>query len=322
MKYIIITIDTEGDNLWEYRLGEKIFTKNSHFLPRFQELCNKYSFKPVYLVNYEMAQDEFFVNFGYEVLKNDQAEIGLHLHAWNNPPYYEIKKYYSNYGLPYLIEYPESIMYEKIKFLIDLIKNKFKCNTFTHRAGRWAMNQDYFNILIQNDIKIDCSVTPHKSWSKAIGFSQNAKGSDYKNFSEEPFTIKHSKSENTILEVPVTIRNLHGFYIDKKEKFNFRVFASSLKKTMAYKPVWLRPNGKNLAEMLALVKHIKNSPSSYLMFMLHSSELMPGGSPTFKNIESINNLYLHLELLFNKISKDFSGITLKEYYYCLNEESF
>ena len=38
----IITIDTEGDNIWSK--PKKITTENVHFLPRFQELCNKYAF--------------------------------------------------------------------------------------------------------------------------------------------------------------------------------------------------------------------------------------------------------------------------------------
>jgi hypothetical protein len=37
---------------------------------------------------------------------------------------------------------------------------------------------------------------------------------------------------------------------------------------------------------------------SYLEFMLHSSELMPGGSPAFPDRESIEALYRDLEALF------------------------
>lgn len=47
----IITIDTEGDNLWQNH--KYIATENVHFLPRFQTLCEKYLFKSVYLTNYE-----------------------------------------------------------------------------------------------------------------------------------------------------------------------------------------------------------------------------------------------------------------------------
>ena len=311
MKYFIITIDTEGDNLWKHKLGDKISTKNSQYLPKFQELCNIYNFKPVYLVNYEMANDPFFVEFGCEIIKKKQAEIGIHLHAWNNPPNYEIYNHYNDYGLPYLIEYPFSVMLEKFDFLLNLLNKNFNCDIISHRSGRWAMNQNYFDILIQNGIKIDCSFTPHISWHKSKGYSKNSRGSDYKKCEEEPFIIKNSKLENTIMEIPVTIRKLNNLNIDN---FNINTYFSSIKYLLKPKYIWLRPNGKNLQEMLSLVDFIKNSDSKYLMFMLHSSELMSSGSPTFKDDESINNLYYHLEILFNAISKNFKGITLKDFY--------
>ncbi|CAJ0992663.1 hypothetical protein NVIRPANT_00739 [Pantoea sp. Nvir] len=40
----LITIDTEGDNLWHsYRT---ITTCNTAFIPRFQSLCERFSLKP------------------------------------------------------------------------------------------------------------------------------------------------------------------------------------------------------------------------------------------------------------------------------------
>ena len=53
MPYFIITVDTEGDNLWKWKKGDPISTQNAVLIPRFQELCEKYNFKPVYLMNYE-----------------------------------------------------------------------------------------------------------------------------------------------------------------------------------------------------------------------------------------------------------------------------
>lgn len=38
----LITIDTEGDNLWQNH--DRIATENTRFLPRFQALCEKYAF--------------------------------------------------------------------------------------------------------------------------------------------------------------------------------------------------------------------------------------------------------------------------------------
>jgi len=42
-KKFIITIDTEGDNLWEWKEGMPLGTENVNCLPRFQKLCNKYN---------------------------------------------------------------------------------------------------------------------------------------------------------------------------------------------------------------------------------------------------------------------------------------
>ena len=75
----------------------------------------------------------------------------------------------------------------------------------------------------------------------------------------------------------------------------------------------LRPNGYNLRELLYVVKCNLRSDQDYLMFMIHSSELMPGGSPTFPTEQSIEKLYKDLEILFERISKDYKGATLREY---------
>jgi hypothetical protein len=48
--------------------------------------------------------------------------------------------------------------------------------------------------------------------------------------------------------------------------------------------------------------------------MLHSSELMPGGSPTFRTPEHVERLYENLESLFELAAHGFEGLTLSEYH--------
>jgi len=48
-------------------------------------------------------------------------------------------------------------------------------------------------------------------------------------------------------------------------------------------------------------------------FMLHSSEFMPGGSPTFRDASAVERLYEHLEILFEDLSTWCCGMTLKEF---------
>ena len=319
MKYLIITIDTEGDNLWEYKPGDKISTGNSRYIPRFQNLCEKYGYKPVYLVNHEMAADNYFCDFAVSLLKGNNCETGIHLHAWNSPPYYELKNSSAGYGPPYLTEYPPSVMRQKFDALFNLLTEKLQCSPVSHRAGRWTMNQDYFDILIEYGIKVDCSVTPHLSWKHSWGHSTG--GSDYRHSSEEPFPVRHSSSGKTITEIPVTVRKIRHHTPVAGKGSALRKCLVSAKNALFGKAIWLRPNGHNLSEMLILIDHIGKTESGYIMFMLHSSELMPGGSPTFKTTDSVEKLFRDIDIIFESVSGSFTGITLKDYHGLLSSDA-
>lgn len=282
-KNFIITIDTEGDNLWGWREGTEIGTDNAKYLPEFQSLCNEFQFKPTWLTNWEMLRDQTYVEFAKRERAAGHCEIGMHLHAWNTPPFYELPGNEKS-GKPYLIEYPVAVMEAKIASITDLFFRIFGFAPVSHRAGRWAVNEEYFRLLRQYGYRIDCSITPLLSWASSMGRTPGFAGSDY---TGERQDVHYRQG---ILEVPVTV-------------LPFR----------EGKTVWLRPRNRNLKDMLWLADQIRNSDSDYLMFMLHSSELMPGGSPTFQTEEQIEKLYADLRTLFERIAEGFVGVTLEEY---------
>lgn len=298
-KYFIITVDTEGDNQWNN--DNKPTTTNVAYLPRFQELAEKYGFKPVWLSTYEMVNDDNFVKYFKQKQDVGLCEIGAHLHAWNNPPIYKLKHVVNQ--RPYLIEYPKKIMEEKIVNLTNLIENKFKVKPISHRSGRWATNDVYFELLKKYGYKVDCSVTPHINWSAFLGES-GIGGTNYEKFSENSSII------NGIFEVPVTIRRMRLFNYGRIH--TFRNFLHECKNLIFKSNIWLRPSKYNNSyEMIKLL----NTKNEHVMFMIHSSELMPGGSPNFKDEKSIEDLYNETEKLFKYAkSKGYIGITLREYY--------
>ena len=308
-KTLLITMDTEGDNLWKYKMGEKITTNNVKYLSRFQDLCNKYNFKPVWLSNYEMIADDDYVTFIKNVVENHQGELGMHLHAWNSPPDHEL--IVEENGAPYLIEYPKEIMEKKVAFLTNYIVERTGIRPLSHRAGRWAMNDDYYEILYNNGYIIDCSVTPGINWSSCMGATKGFAGSDYSN---EPSTINNKKG---MVEIPVTIIKTHKFFPKLGIKANIREFKQALKGHH----VWLRPNGHNLNQMKWMAKKVYKSNSEYIMFMLHSSELMPNGSPTFSTDKEIEKLYKDLDRLFKYLDKKYIGQTLIDYYEGVNKNN-
>lgn len=313
MKKFLISIDTEGDNLWAWRVGDKITTENAKYLPRFQELCESYGFKPTYLTNYEMATDLFFINYFKQRNLSGKCEIGMHLHAWNNPPEYDLPiRNDTEPGAPYLIEYPEEIILKKIEFMTKTIENAFEQKPVTHRAGRWATNSLYFSALQNYGYKIDCSVTPGMDWSHAPGQSPDSYGSNYTTYLKYPYVIEGTD----ILEVPVTVRENHRLKLGQKPGLR-KMIKKYKEAKKGHGPLWLRPrtNNDNLEDLLYLVDLIsKDKNADYLMFMLHSSEFMPGGSPTFQTNEAIESLYSKLNVLFERISLSYTGSTFMSYY--------
>lgn len=297
-KNFIITIDTEGDNLWAYKQGCAITTQNSKYIPRFQNLCEKYKFKPVYLVNYEMLNDNVFVSYIRGKEQDNLCEIGLHLHAWNNPPIYELKGPYS--GNPYLIEYPEEVMRAKFDYLYQLFCEKIGHPPVSHRAGRWAMDERYFKLLFEYGVKVDCSVTPHIDWSPTKGVLNG--GSDYSNSPSIPHVIEN------IYEVPLTVLPSRKPLAQSWKQNIYRLFRG--------RNLQLRPAIFSLKEMKYVINHFANIHSvDYVEFMMHSSELMPNGSPYFADEASIEKMYGDLDSLFKYATeKGYKGITLQEYY--------
>jgi hypothetical protein len=311
----IITIDTEGDNLWAR--PHEITTRNAAYLPRFQALCERYRFKPVYLTNYEMALSDEFVEFGRSVVSREAGEIGMHLHAWNSPPLHALTT--DDYRhQPYLIEYPAPIMKQKIRRLTALLEDRFERRMVSHRAGRWAFDGRYAAMLLDAGYRVDCSVTPGVDWRPNKGAPQGNGGSNYTRFPDRPYFMSPTDisvpAKSGLLEVPMTVRSGRLY---RRIPFAYRVpCVRWIAKHISPAPRWLCPTSlqekRNLHPMVELARQARTDGASHLEFLLHSSELMPGGSPAFRTPQDIDRMYEHLEILFDELSAWCSGTTLAE----------
>ncbi len=308
----LITVDTECDNLWSS--SDKITTENSKYISRFQRLCEKYQLRPTYLVDYDMANCPIFRALAKGLIANGAAEIGMHLHSWRTPPEYKITDCDAKYK-PYLTEFPVEIMDKKIKYMTMILEDVFGVKVVSHRAGRWDLNEQYVEILEKYGYKIDCSVTPHVTWKNSPGLPGGSGGADYRGFHDYGYFMDKddiSKISNSgILELPVSIINQSSKIVDQIRKVPV---ISRFANKMNPRVIWLRPNGKNLKHMKKIIRKSIYEKKGYIEFMIHSSELMPSGSPTFKTISSINKLYSDLEKLYFFAENIFTGRTLNEHY--------
>lgn len=313
----IITIDTEGDNLWQNH--DRITTENTRFLPRFQQLCEKYAFKPTWLTNYEMAIDPAYVEFARDVIARDTGEIGMHLHAWNNPPIQDLTGDDWRHK-PYLIEYPETVIREKVSYITRLLEDTLQTKMRSHRAGRWAFNEFYARLLIELGYQVDCSVTPRVNWQFSPGAPQGNGGTNYLHFPDRAYFIDPQDisraGDSPLLEVPMSIQYKHSALMNGVKQGWDRLRGKRRSPSVH----WLRPMRGNLQQMIGVAEKTLAAGSDYVEFMLHSSEFMPGGSPTFKTAADIDALYADLDQLFSWLQSRVVGMTLSEYYKIIKPE--
>jgi hypothetical protein len=309
----IITVDTEGDDIWSR--PREVTTRNARFLPRFQSLCERYGYRPVYLVNYEMATCPQFVEFGRDVLRRDAGEIGMHLHAWNSPPRIPLTDDDGRHQ-PYLIEYPDDVMKEKITVMTRLLEERFDRRIVSHRAGRFGFDGRYAAMLLEAGYLVDCSVTPGVDWSTTLGAPDGAGGPDYRAFPDRPYFLTPgdiaTPARHGLLEVPVTI-GTSGLY--RAAPWTYRLpLAGPLFNRISPMRSWACPGENGLAGMLRAARAARAKGAVCVEFLVHSSELMPDGSPRFRGSVDVERLYASLTLLFEDLAAWCGGMTLAEFH--------
>jgi hypothetical protein len=300
----ILTIDTEADNQWDH--GRALTLENIKFIPRFQELCNKYLVKPTYLVTSEVCEDSFSKELFRDYLYRDIAEIGAHLHPWTTPPYQNRDGFRFNDGYhAFASELPLDLVANKIMYLTDQVGTSFGRRPTSFRAGRYGFSENVAKMLIANQYLVDTSVTPFTSWSSFGGVPEASGGPDFLDKNAYPYS--YTLENRQLIEIPVTIlptrfpltsENFFSkLYLRHKEKnLVMKVFR---KLFFNHQPLWLRPSPWMTIEMFEeLIAEAERIGLPYLVMMFHSSELMPGCSRFWPDSQSIDKLYNLLEHFF------------------------
>jgi hypothetical protein len=206
------------------------------------------------------------------------------------------------------------------------LEDAFGHKMVSHRAGRWALDERYAAMLVDEGYRVDCSVTPLISWRGTRGDPARSGGADYSAFPRDAYWLDLADisrpGDSPLLEVPITVVQGADSIVRRVARTVRRTARRSRAARMLRKicdrvapPVlWLRPNGRNRRRLLAVVARVLAERRPYAQFMLHSSELMPGGSPTFRDAARIEVLYADLEVLFAAARGRFVGSTLAEFH--------
>jgi hypothetical protein len=315
----VITLDTEPDNEWgRPRIAT---TANARFIPRFHELCARTHGLPVtYLMTLEMAEDPFLRGYLRPRLQAGECEVGAHLHPWNTPPLIQVTDDDMRHH-PYPFEYPEEVQRAKLTTLVTAIERQYDVRPTSYKAGRWGLDGFHAGLLDDLGFRADTSVCPGINWGPSKGHPHGVGGPNFNRATLHPYRLsRHDVCRPGALrvwEIPPTIvfysalgryvpgvRALYARFRRVRRLFDRRHLGSQ----------WLRPYPHMTVERLRRVAALaRRLGAPVLNLTLHSSELMPGGSPYNPTVESIESLFTRLDALFSSLrSAGVEGISLGE----------
>ena len=308
----IITIDTEGDNQWD-GIGRTPSVENLRFIPRFQNLCERFGFPPTYLCTYDVVASQLFDDVLRPYDTSGRAEIGAHLHPWTTPPASAWDR--SETAGAYPSELPPGIFARKLESLTRLIESKLGRSPRSYRAGRWGFSAAHIPTLLELGYLVDCSVTPNIDWRDQ---GARERGQDYSSAPVAPYFMAWGDparpGASGLLEVPVTILWTHGWVRGSPAlralymRYRKTLAARALNRAFDIAPRWFRPFSDMTGPRLEAVYDTASQlrlPVIEMMF--HSSELMPAGSPHNLTPESVDDLFKRLHATFDMLKSD--GVT-------------
>ncbi len=292
---ISVTIDTEEEGLWGGAYPVRnCTTGNLRGLARFQQLCEKHSVPPTYLIDAAVLDDPVAVKELKSWNESGACELGTHCHPWCNPPI--VSETVSNRE-SYLCNLPEELQFGKLQWLTQRIAEVFGKSPTSYRAGRYGFDRSTVGPLVKLGYTIDSSVLPAFDY-------RSSQGPDFERFTRYPCRVSDLRGQSELLEVPITTGftrpGLYGF----RQRLRGLVdtpfgratkLASVSNRLGLTNHLKLSPEGTTLAELKGLVQSSLKDGVEHLVLMLHSTSLMPGFSPYAKDPQGVEALYRRLE---------------------------
>lgn len=299
-----MTVDTEADNQWE--MGAPLTTENVHHWQRFQSVCDRYGVTPTYLVTSEIAADPVGQSLLKAWVASGRAEVGAHLHAWTTPPFIDEPGFrFNDSAHSFLSELPTELVHQKLETLTDEIEQYFGARPTSFRAGRFGFDSRCAVALADLGYIVDSSVTPLTEWSAHEGLPDRDGGPDFSSHVAMPFVIEGTPRPG-LLELPVTIVTTYA--VLRRFPSLYRLYRSFpirpvrnrlFGRWLRPQPLWLNPSPETTESDLASAwNECQRMGGGVAVMILHSSELMPEGSPYRATASSVKELLDVLDAFF------------------------
>jgi peptidoglycan/xylan/chitin deacetylase (PgdA/CDA1 family) len=178
------------------------------------------------------------------------------------------------------------------------------------RAGRWGLDRSTAAAIVECGYRVDCSVTPGRSWRESLGATHV--GAPYDVYRMDPSQDHRIPVPGGALaEVPVswgyTQRNwtlAHHINVLLDWPVLRRSRASRVGALLhLVNHAVLSPEIEPVDDMFRLVRQLLAKGVRHLHLTLHSSSLLPGLSPFTPTADSVELVYQRLGQILERISR-------------------
>ena len=278
---LLVTIDVEEQFDWNEFTPEKHRVAGLERLEEFHGQCQKIGISPVLLATYPMLFDPGFTAFFRRVLREKSAEVGVHVHPWNTPPFWETNCVFNSYQC----NLPAHVERRKLETIVRRYEELFGVRPRIHRAGRWGANWRTLDLVEELGFAVDLSFC--SGYSDARGG-----GPDMRRLGNLPFW---SGEEGAVLVIPASSVNyLRGPDVSSIINFAFREKWPVLHEKFSFMipgtPVRFSPEGQSLQNLTRMARQLQLQRQPVAVLTLHSTSLYGGGSRYVETATASNAL--------------------------------
>jgi len=279
--YLLVGIDTEGDNQWDAAARRDQKFENIYALPRLHDLFARHGARPTYVITHPVATDPRSGEVLRRLIARGDCEVGAHHHAWETPPCTEedVRRH------PYAAWLPRQQFAAQLRSLTDAIAAATGARPVSYRSGRFGFSADHVAALESAGYLVESSVAPlFYEGHKAEGA---LRGPDFVEAPLRPYFLAYDSAtragSSNLLEVPVSAalnrrlpRAVQIAYARAPRNYTTKRLLRALRIARVR---WLRPSWSSLDDMKALARQLADAGEPVLNLLFHSSEAIVGGSP-------------------------------------------
>jgi hypothetical protein len=274
--YLLVGIDTEGDNQWDAAARANQRFENIYALPRLHALFARHGVQPTYVITHPVATDPRSGEVLRRLLSGGDCEIGAHHHAWETPPCTpdDIT------GHAYASMLPPPQFAAQLEQLTSAVQSAVGVRPVSYRSGRFGFAPGHVTALEAEGYLVESSITP-------LFFEAHKGGPDFVEAPLTPYFLAYDSATqpgtSNLLEVPVSAalnrrlpKPLQYAYARAPRPYTTKRLLRALG---LLRLRYLRPSYSSLEDMVALARDLARASEPVLNVLFHSSEAIVGGSP-------------------------------------------